>query len=236
MHTFPDYHAPNDAEIVRLVWENPFAIAVTSQDGPPLATHIPVVPPPGFEPPDSLVGHTLWGHMGRANRHWLRMRERSDVLLVHSTSHAYISSSHYQHDPSVPTVDYAAVHLTGKITIIEDTEFALDVVRQTVQHLESRRSQHLGVAPWDDRSSVDEFRRIIGGITAFTIEVTSQQAIFKVSQNQDSAVRARIRAEETAPSCPHVDVAAKMALFDSGFERQKHYPPIEPEAFGNGGS
>lgn len=235
MHTFPDYHAPSSAEIVRLVWQSPFAIAVTSQDGPPLATHVPIVPPPGLAQPDTLVGQTLWGHMGRANRHWRRMRERPDLLLVHSTSHAYVSASHYQRDPSVPTVDYAAVHLTGRVRLVEDDATSLAIVRQTVRHLETLRSERLGVEPWSDETSVNEFRRILGGIVAFEIEITSQQAMFKLSQNQDSEVRARIAAEETAPGCPHADVANKMALFDGGFVRGQHEPPVERDEPGKQG-
>lgn len=232
MHTFPDYHAPDGAELVRLVLSHPFAIAVTSQEGPPIATHIPVVPPPDFAPGSSLIGRTLWGHMGRANRHWLAMRERPDVLLIHSTTHAYVSASHYRTEPSVPTVDYAAVHLTGRVTIVDDDDLSLAVVTQTVRHLESLRSASLGVSPWDEHGSIEEFRRILGGITAFTIEITGEQAMFKVSQNQSAEVRDRIAAEERGPGCPHADVAEAMDLFADGFTRRPHDPPIDPRAFG----
>lgn len=227
MHTFPDYHAPSGAEIVRLVLENPFAIAVTSQVGAPIATHIPIVPPPGFTPGDSLIGETLWGHLGHANRHWRRMREQPDMLLVHSTSHSYISPHHYESDPSVPTVDYAAVHLTGTVRLVTDDEAKLAIVRQTVHHLERLRSTRTGQTPWDDTASVTLFGDILHGIAAFEITITGEQAMFKLSQNQSAQVRTRISAEETAPGCPHADVARKRTLFEHGFTRGDHEPAAE---------
>ena len=66
---------------------------VTSTDGAPLATHTPIVFPPGAVPGETLVGTRLWGHIGRANENWRRFAERPEVLLVFASSHAYVSPS-----------------------------------------------------------------------------------------------------------------------------------------------
>lgn len=212
MHTFPDYHAPNGRALVDFVAATPFAVAVTSTTGAPIATHVPVVLPPGLDPSahETLVGQTLWSHLGRANFHWQRMLEQPELLLIHSSSHGYVSPSLYQRPKSVPTVDYTAVHLTGRVTILDD-EGALAVVEQTVRQLEGTREHE-----WDMTDSLDVFRKIIGGVVAFSIEITGEQAVFKLSQDMPAEVRGRVRDEfageggEPVKGCPHRDLARLM--------------------------
>jgi transcriptional regulator len=212
VHTFPNYHAPDGRALVDFVAATPFAVAVTSQAGAPIATHVPVVFPPGVDPADhdSLVGVTLWSHLGRANPHWQRMLEQPEVLLIHSSSHGYVSPTLYEQPKSVPTVDYTAVHLTGRVTVLDD-EGALAVVEQTVRQLEGTRKQE-----WDMTDSLDVFRAIIGGVVAFGIEITGEQAVFKLSQDMSHEIRGRVRDEfageggEPVPGCPHTDLARLM--------------------------
>lgn len=206
----------------------PFGLAVTSQDGPPIATHVPVVLPPGFDlsTTDTFVGRQLWSHMGRANRHWRAMVEQPEVLLIHSSSHGYVSPSLYERPVAVPTVDYAAVHLTGRVTLLDD-DAAMDVVVQTVRQLEGTRK-----AEWDMTNSLDTFRRIIDGVVAFTIEITSEQAVFKLSQDMPAEIKHRVRDEfagvsgQPVPGCPHTDLAALMDELPKEFTPGEHYPPI----------
>lgn len=212
MHTFPDYHAPNGRALVEFVAATPFAMAVTSQDGPPIATHVPVVFPPELRPAEheSLVGQTLWSHLGRANPHWQRMLERPEVLLIHSSSHGYVSPTLYERPKAVPTVDYTAVHLTGRVTILDEAG-ALAVVEQTVRQLEGTRQRE-----WDMSDSRDVFRAIIDGVVAFGIEITGEQAVFKLSQDMPREIRGRVRDEfegvggEPVTGCPHRDLARLM--------------------------
>lgn len=212
VYTYPAYHAPNGKALVDFVAATPFAVAVTSQTGAPIATHVPVVFPPDLNPADheSLVGQTLWSHLGRANPHWERMLEHPEVLLIHTSSHGYVSPTLYERPKSVPTVDYTAVHLTGRVTMFDD-EGALRVVEQTVRQLEATRKHE-----WDMSDSRDVFRAIIGGVVAFGIEITGEQAVFKLSQDMPGDIRRRVRDEfageggEPLPGCPHTDLAKLM--------------------------
>ncbi|HIY66020.1 MAG TPA: FMN-binding negative transcriptional regulator [Candidatus Agrococcus pullicola] len=228
MHTYPNYHAPDGRALVDLVRTTPFALAVTSQPGAPIATHVPVVVPPGVDlrERDSLVGVTLWSHMGRRNRHWRLMAESPEVLLIHSSSHGYVSPTLYRKEGSVPTVDYAAVHLTGTVRLMLDDEEALAVVEQTVTQLEGTRSEQ-----WDMTPSKGVFRKIIGGVTAFAITITEEQAVFKLSQEQPEDIRARVRdefagrTESSIPGCPHADLAQLMDALPDDHVRRGHFPP-----------
>lgn len=191
MHSYEKFTHPGGEAAVRLVRENPFAVLVSSPaDGPPVATHLPVIVPAGTELDGSFEGVTLFGHMGKANPHWELFAERPDVLLVFSSSHGYISPTLYEPGPNAPTLDYAAVHLTGTVSIIEDTPGKLDVVEQTVATLESMRPEQ-----WDPSDSRELFAKIVPAITAFRVHVTGENSMFKLSQNQPDAVRARIRSD-----------------------------------------
>ena len=207
MHTFPSYPAPSGAAAVEFVRTNPFAVIATSQGAAaPLATHTPVVFPPGLTPGASLVGSRLWGHIGRENPHWQQFAEHPELLLVFSSSHAYVSPSAYEFTPAVPTLDYAAVHLTGRVTLIEDEEMALRVVERTVEVFEDRRAE-----PWPMEDSRAVFRKIIGGVVAFTIDIDSEQAMFKLSQDMRPDVHERVKQDLLTGEHAHPDVAALMS-------------------------
>ncbi|MGI0520891.1 FMN-binding negative transcriptional regulator [Microbacterium maritypicum] len=205
MHTFSRYPAPSPAAAVSFVRDNPFAVLVTSLAGAaPIATHAPIVFPPGQEQGDSLVGARLWGHLGRENRHWHHFADNPELLMVFSSSHAYVSPSSYGYTPAVPTLDYAAVHLTGRVTLLDD-DGALDVVERTVEVFEDRRA-----SPWEMEESRHVFRRIIGGVVAFTIDIDMEQSMFKLSQDMRPDVHARIRQDLLTGDHEHPDVAELM--------------------------
>lgn len=230
MHTYPSYHAPDGRALVDFVARTPFALAVTSQTGAPIATHVPVVIPPGLDTAsvDSLVGTTLWSHMGSANRHWRLMAAQPEVLLIHSSSHGYVSPTLYRKDPAVPTVDYTAVHLTGTVRLMHTDDEALEVVEQTVRQLEATRDPQ-----WDMTASLDVFRAIIGGVKAFAIDITAEQAVFKLSQDKPAEIRERVRDEfadgatGAIGGCPHADLAGIMDALPADHVRRGHYPALE---------
>lgn len=205
MHTYPSYPAPSGRSIAEFVWRNPFAVVVTSTDRAPLATHTPIVFRPGEQPGETLVGTRLWGHIGRANEHWRLFVERPEVLLVFSSSHAYVSPSTYEFAPAVPTLDYAAVHLTGRVTVLEDPAENLAVVERTVEQLEGRRTE-----PWDPSESRHVFERILAGVVSFTIDIDSESAMFKLSQDMPEDVHERVRADLLRGDHRHPDVAELM--------------------------
>ncbi|MBO1900337.1 FMN-binding negative transcriptional regulator [Leucobacter weissii] len=205
MHTYPSYPAPSGRAVVEFVRDHPFAILATSLPGAaPVATHTPVVLPPGSEPGESLVGARLWGHLGRDNPHWRHFAEHPELLLIFSSSHAYVSPSNYRFSPAAPTLDYAAVHLTGRVTLLDD-EAALEIVERTVEVFEERRER-----PWPMAESRDLFRRIIGGVVAFAIDIDGEQAMFKLSQDMPEEVHERVRRDLLDGEHPHPDVAELM--------------------------
>jgi transcriptional regulator len=145
--------------------------------------------------------------MARANPQWQSLG--GEVLVVFAGPHGYVSPTAYDYTPAVPTWNYAAVHVTGEVDLIEDREETLAVVEQTVRVAESGRDP-----VWDMTSSRGRFAELIGGVVAFRVHVRSVRSNFKLSQDMPAEVRARVRANLRA----HGDgaVAARMSALDAG--------------------
>jgi transcriptional regulator len=182
MHEFAKYAAPSAAHEVELVRRNPFALVV-SAGNPPVATHTPVI-----LPGDSLNDATLLGHIAKANPQWKSLS--GEVLVVFAGPHGYVSPTAYGYTPSVPTWNYAAVHVTGPVELIDDREETLAVVEHTIRAAESGRDPE-----WDMTSSRARFAELIGGVVAFRIQVRTVRSNFKLSQDMPAEVRARVRAD-----------------------------------------
>jgi transcriptional regulator len=187
VYVSPRFPVDDPRHAVRLVRDHPFALVISAEDGVPVATHAPVI----LESPvdTSFVGATLLGHLARANRQWRGWEAAPDALLVFSGPHGYVSPTTYATDPAVPTWDYAAVHLTGRICSIPDPAQTLDVVSRTVQVVESGRSPSWVPSP----ASRERFAAIVGGVMAFRFRVTAERSVFKLSQDGDEERRHRVR-------------------------------------------
>src|SRR5262249_51096723 len=142
--------------------------------GVPVATHVPVITPPG----QLHAGGVLWGHMARANPQWQTFDPARPVLLIFTGAHAYISPALYQREPAVPTWNYSAVHVTALPQILPQGEAAMQVLTETVQAMEALHGDR-----WDMSASLERFHHVAGGIVAFSLRVAAVQAVFKHGQD-----------------------------------------------------
>jgi transcriptional regulator len=113
----PDIYKNEDPESIRaFLKENSFGILINQTNGKLCATHIPIeleINDDGKE--------ILQGHISKLNPQAEGFTENDQVLAVFSGPHGYISSSWYDHE-NVPTWNYIAVHVYGRIKIVnEDT-------------------------------------------------------------------------------------------------------------------
>lgn len=149
-----------------------FATLVTLRDGNLTATHAPLVV---RESGDEI---TLVGHLSNAGLPTCF----SDVLVIFTGPHAYISPSLYESKLSVPTWNYTAVHAHGTARTI-DTEAAL---MELVNAMEPAYRKQ-----WDELP--EEFRaKMMGAVTAFEIRVKRLEGKYKLSQNRPPADRLRV--------------------------------------------
>ena len=160
---------------------NPFAILVCSADTEPFATHVPILV---REIEEQIV---LRGHMAKANPHWKWMKPEQECLVIFHGAHAYISPSLYENRESVPTWNYAAVHVYGKPRLVFDPEPLLDILHDSIQMFDpSYMEQWSGLR--------EEYRtRMLNHIVGFEIVAEKLEGKFKLSQNRTKTEQARVR-------------------------------------------
>lgn len=153
-------------------------------DGAPDATLLPVL----------WDGDRLVGHLARANAHWRRVVDGSPALVVVTGRDAYVSPGSYaskaEHGRVVPTWNYSAVHLRGRVRVHDDADWVLDVVTRLTDHHEAGRPErwHVTDAP------EDYVRKNLRPIVGVEVVVESVEAKAKLSQNRSDADRQGVAA------------------------------------------
>ncbi len=170
----PDiYKNENQEDIRNFIHENGFAILVNQTNGKLWATHIPLLLEQNELGKDILVGH-----VSKENPQSESFSSNIEVLAVFSGPHAYISSSWYDHE-NVPTWNYLAVHVYGKVKLLNHEE-AVHSLKKLVDKYEKNSKKPVRVEDLSKQTMMQA-----RGITAFEIEITSMEAVKKVSQNRD---------------------------------------------------
>lgn len=170
----PDlYKNENQAEIEQFLHENGFAILVNQTDGKLWATHIPLVLEQTFDGKQLLVGH-----VSKLNPQADSFKSNDDVLAIFSGAHSYISSSWYDHE-NVPTWNYLAVHVYGKVKL-HSYEQSVSALKRLVDKYEIKSENPVRVEQLSEKTM-----REARGIVSFEIEITEIQSVKKLSQNRD---------------------------------------------------
>jgi transcriptional regulator len=118
--------------------------------------------------------------MARANDQWKQFANVDEVLCVFHGPHAYISPSWYEDQHTVPTWNYAVVHVYGKPTIVDEAQLKQIVLGTTAKY-ESSMSQ-----PWKIPLSEKEIGQMLKAIVGFKIDIERVEAKFKLGQNRSA--------------------------------------------------
>ncbi|MGE7839849.1 FMN-binding negative transcriptional regulator [Lysinibacillus sp. NPDC093712] len=170
----PKYYKVTDVnEIEEFIQMNSFATLVTTKQGTPIATHLPLM----FNKKGD--NYFLTGHMAYGNPQWRTFESSEDVLVMFQGPNAYISSSWYSHE-NVPTWNYQAVHIYGKANILEKEELIDDLTMLLEKYEKDREKPIL----WDNLSP-ELLEKEIKGIVGFEIKIGDVQAAYKLSQNRN---------------------------------------------------
>jgi transcriptional regulator len=177
----PEFNRQEDrSTILAFMKANPFAILVSNADGVPFATHLPLLID---EAGDQIM---VQGHMAKANAHWKSMKEGEESLVIFHGPHAYISPTLYENRESVPTWNYAAVHLYGEPTLFTDEESLRATLVRMINTFESSY-----MAQWSELSEQYQ-SRMMKHIVGFDIKVKRLEAKFKLSQNRTKGEQAQV--------------------------------------------
>ncbi len=167
------YKNENQEEIQNFIHQNGFGILVNQTNGKLWATHIPLVLDVTETGKQILVGH-----VSKENPQAKSFKTNEDVLVVFSGPNAYISSSWYDHE-NVPTWNYLAVHVYGKVKILNHQQ-AVASLKKLVDKYEVKSDKPVRVEALSEKTMSEA-----KGIIAFEIEITSIEAQKKLSQNRD---------------------------------------------------
>jgi transcriptional regulator len=172
----PPKHAIDEAAAWRVVREAGAGMLVVQTPDGLQSVFVPVV---------VSDDHTkILSHLARANSWWRSLKDGDEVLGLFLVASAYVSPTNYpsrfEDSGVVPTWNYVATEVRGRLTIHDDREWLLHQVRLVTEQFEAGRSPEWRL---DDASSeyVDRQVRAIVGIE---IDVTAIQGKAKLSQNR----------------------------------------------------
>jgi transcriptional regulator len=127
-------------------------------------------------------GHSLIGHVARANPHWRAAGGES--VAIFAGPHAYISPSFYatkaETGKVVPTWNYEVLNVYGRLVAHDDPDWVLDLVTRLTAHHEQRRSE-----PWQVTDAPETFTRAqLRAIVGVELVISKVEGKAKMSQNQ----------------------------------------------------
>jgi transcriptional regulator len=187
----PDHFALTDpAEAYRIIEAHPLGVLVTSTSDGLDANHLP------FEL--NAERSVLTAHVARANPVWQNCGEGIDALVIFRGEESYISPNWYpsKHElhRQVPTWNYLAVHVHGRLVVQDQEKFVRGVVARLTRTHEATEPR-----PWRmGDSPPDYIDSMLKAIVGLEIRITRLEGKAKLSQNRDD--RDRLNAAEKLAS------------------------------------
>ena len=166
------YKNENQEDIQNFIHQNGFGILINQNNGKLWATHIPLI----LEEKDGK--QFLVGHVSKENPQAKSFKTNDEILAIFSGAHTYISSSWYDHE-NVPTWNYLAVHVYGKLQL-HSPEESIEALKRLVNKYEAKSEKPIRVEDLSQKTMLQAH-----GIVSFEIEITAIEAKKKLSQNRD---------------------------------------------------
>jgi len=159
---------------------NPFAILISTTDAGPYATHLPLF----IRAEEERI--YMRGHVARANPHWQYLEQEPQCLTIFHGPHAYVSPTNYGERESVPTWNYAAVHVYGSARIFSTMQDLQQMLNELMGTFEPAYREQ-----WESLS--ETFRdNMLRSIVGFEIVATKIEGKFKLSQNRPREDQANV--------------------------------------------
>lgn len=169
----PKYFQCNSPELIEeAIAKNPFGVIISKGEQTPfIATHLPFL----LEKIENE--YLLISHLASMNSQ-SKLENGSEVMVIFSGPHDYVSPTNYSSKDQVPTWDYIAIHLHGKIEMITDENSKVEVLEKTIQFFEKAYMEQ-----WKNVSSRYK-DSLLKMMTAFKIHIYKVESTFKLSQNK----------------------------------------------------
>jgi len=180
VYTPKHFQVTDIQKLIPFIKEYSFGTFFSQKNGKPFATHLPFL----IEQ-DESGQYFLLGHMAKANPHWEYID--GEVLVVFQGPHAYISPTWYQEENTVPTWNYAVVHVYGEFTLVEEQDELLKILQDTIDYYEASMEQ-----PWKTDLLGDFSRNLMQAIVGFKIKINRFEGKWKLNQNHSVERRKRL--------------------------------------------
>jgi transcriptional regulator len=177
----PEFNRVEDsASIMAFIRAYPFAVLVSNTDDGPFATHVPIL----VREREGKI--TLVGHVARANPHWKLLQQGNITLVIFHGPHAYISPRLYESSESVPTWNYAAVHVYGHTNVFCEPGRLQEILMETFSAFDIAYLDQWAILSEKYRSGM--LKHIVG----FEITAAKIEGKFKLSQNRSKRDQAHV--------------------------------------------
>ncbi|UAB79904.1 FMN-binding negative transcriptional regulator [Marixanthomonas sp. SCSIO 43207] len=173
MYPSPHYQELDRKKLISVIQKFPLGMLVTVYDNKPLITHIPFI--------YNTETKTLVAHIDKNNPQYNTLQEGTEATVIFKGPDCYISPSIYESKDQLPTWNYIAVHITGKIHLINDAEIAKNSMIAMTKFLEGSEQRFV---LQKDNPKMDRF---VNYIQTFEIEITKWEGKFKLSQDKSKA-------------------------------------------------
>ena len=188
MHPNPLFRSEDRALFEALIDEIGFGMVFAATPDGPRVAHTPLL---------STGDGAVQFHLARGNglTRWL---EGATALIVVNGPDAYVSPRWYADRATVPTWDYVALELEGRVRKM-DRE-GLDALLYT---LIDKQESRLGGAQWSsDETPQPMWDKLSNGIVGFELEVLAWRPTLKLSQKKSPEERAVIAAAHESSGSP----------------------------------
>lgn len=176
MYMPPQFASDDRLIAADLIRQHPFASLISvAEDGQPYVTHLPL----HLQADEGQW--VLLGHVARPNPHWRYLQSRPQALVTVLGPHAYMSPKVYPDLVRVPTWNYLAVHCTVHATLIDGHDDKDTLLKCLIgDHEPAYAEQWRGLGE-------DYANKMLAGIQAFRLDVTSIQCKLKLNQHRKEA-------------------------------------------------
>lgn len=165
----PKHFSESDQNIINeIILKYDFATVITKTSNDIEISHIPLLL--------DKTENKLVGHIARANPIYnLAKSGAIDVKIIFNGPHGYISNKYYTNpDDNVPTWNYVAVYIDGKLNIIDDNESISKTLDKQFSIYESNYIN------WEN----PKIFKMVNGIVGIQVSIENVIAKFKLSQNK----------------------------------------------------
>lgn len=188
MHPNPLFRSEDRALLEALIEEIGFGMVFAATPDGPRVAHTPLL---------STGDGAVQFHLSRGNAltRWL---DGGTALVVVNGPDAYVSPRWYDDRATVPTWDYVALELEGRVR-----KMAPEGLEALLYALIDKHEGRLGGEQWSGEETPRAvWDKLVTGIVGFELEVLAWRPTLKLSQKKSASVREAIAAGHEANGAP----------------------------------